>query len=272
MASRRVPDRLPAGCLRAVRGVRPDAIRGEDAHLPRRVHQRERTRGGRFRPGRRRGGRTRRQGCHRTGYDGDRGIHGRRLGGAHRGQPRGDPLRRPDRWPLPRAAGRRRQHRDAEAGRHDPDGPHGAGPGPRCSDRWLPALVPGARSGTGERAVRATDLGPAGAGRDHQLVPGADRRAHQHPGRPGSADRAGGHEPRRGARVAGGPERPVRQSGRRAVRTGGDPQGPQTGHQHRTGLHQRGGIEHRRPAGAVAGAVHQDGARNRPRRRHRRGR
>ncbi len=55
LASRRVPERLPAGCLRAVRGVRPDSIRGEDAHLPRRVHQRERTRGGRFRPGRRRG-------------------------------------------------------------------------------------------------------------------------------------------------------------------------------------------------------------------------
>ena len=65
----------------------------------------------------------------------------------------------------------------------------------------------------------------AGPGRHDQLVPGADRGADDHAGRPGSADRAGDRQPQHRAGIARRPERPVRQGRRRARRTGEGPGG-----------------------------------------------
>ncbi len=48
--------------------------------------------------------------------------------------------------------------------------------------------------------------GPAGSGRDHQLVPGPDRGADHHAGRPRSADRRGHRQPQRRSRVARRPK------------------------------------------------------------------
>ena len=102
-----------------------------------------------------------------------------------------DPVRRPDRRPLPGAGGRRRRHQRAQAGRHDPAGPHRAGAGPRRADRRLPAAVPGAGSRPGQRVDRPADRGASGPGRDDQLVPGPDRGGDEHAGRPRPADRRG---------------------------------------------------------------------------------
>ena len=53
-----------------------------------------------------------------------------------------------------------------------------------------------------QRAVRAVDQRAAGPGRDHRIVPVADRRPDEHAGRPRPADRRGDRQPEHGAGFA----------------------------------------------------------------------
>ena len=99
------------------------------------------------------------------------------------------PLRRPDRRPLSGAGGRRRRHRDAQAGRTIP------------LARTEPALDLDALIGGFRPLFRAldpdqvnaltgsADSGLSGSGRHDQLLPDPDRGVDQHPGRPRPADR-----------------------------------------------------------------------------------
>ena len=97
--------------------------------------------------------------------------------------------------------------------------------GPRRTDRRIPPAVPRAGPRPGQRAERAADSGLPGSRSHDQLVPGTDRRVHQHTGRPRRADRSGHHQPQHRPGIAGRPEHAVRQSRRLAVGTGRGPSG-----------------------------------------------